>query len=47
MSESEKKEPIMERSIENKLRGLSLFACAGIAEYYLKYTKLEIVVANE
>lgn len=28
-------------------KGLSLFACAGIAEYYLKDTDVEIVVANE
>lgn len=40
-------EPVMEQKIENKLRGLSLFACAGIAEYYLRDTKLEIVIANE
>jgi DNA (cytosine-5)-methyltransferase 1 len=30
-----------------KLRGLSLFACSGIAEYYIDKTKLEIVLANE
>lgn len=43
----EQKEPLMEQKNTIKLRGLSLFACAGIAEYYLKNTKLDIVLANE
>jgi len=31
----------------NKMKGLSLFACSGIAEYYLEDTCVEIVLANE
>lgn len=30
-----------------KLKGLSLFACGGIGEYYLSKNNIEIVVANE
>ena len=29
------------------MKGLSLFSCAGIAEYYLKDTNLDIILANE
>lgn len=32
---------------KNKLNGLSLFACAGIGEYYLEKNGIDVVVANE
>lgn len=35
------------KSTQNRMKGLSLFACSGIAEYYLKNTDIEIVLANE
>lgn len=33
--------------LKKKIKGLSLFACSGIAEYYLNKTDVEIVLANE
>lgn len=33
--------------INKRMKGLSLFACSGIAEYYLKDTNVDIVLANE
>jgi DNA (cytosine-5)-methyltransferase 1 len=32
---------------QKKMKGLSLFACSGIAEYYLDGTDINIVLANE
>ena len=32
---------------KKKMKGLSLFACSGIAEYYLDKTDIDIVLANE
>lgn len=32
---------------QKKMKGLSLFACSGIAEYYLDGTGIDIVLANE
>ena len=32
---------------QNKMKGLSLFACSGIAEYYLDKTDVDIILANE
>jgi DNA (cytosine-5)-methyltransferase 1 len=35
------------KATPGKMQGLSLFACSGIAEYYMENTKVEIAVANE